>query len=56
MALTAAGKARVPRLARMADQNDAGFFGALPPEDRQHLDRILRTLARLNRLTDVPID
>lgn len=56
LALTPAGKAMVPRLAKIADHNDAGFFSALPRGDREHLERILRTLARLNDVTDIPVD
>jgi len=56
LALTPSGKALVPRLARIADHNDAGFFDALPRADRDQLERILRTLARLNHVTDIPVD
>lgn len=56
LALTPEGRALVPRLARIADQNDAGFFNALPRADREQLERILRSLARLNAVTDVPVD
>src|SRR4051812_44802602 len=40
LSLTAAGRRFVPRLAALADQNDAEFFGDLSPRDRQTLERL----------------
>ena len=54
LSLTAAGRALVPRLAALADVNDAAFFGTLSPEDRNDLDRLLRKIVRDRKLTDVP--
>ena len=54
LSLTAAGKALVPRLAALADVNDAAFFGTLSPEDRNDLERLLRKIVSDRKLTDVP--
>ena len=54
LSLTAAGRVLVPRLAALADVNDAGFFGTLSPEDRNDLERLLRKIVRDRKLTDVP--
>jgi DNA-binding MarR family transcriptional regulator len=54
--ITHTGKTLVPKLAALADQNDARFFGALDPDDHAHLDRILKTLVRQNNLKSTPIE
>lgn len=56
LALTAAGRALVPRLAALADANDAEFFDHLAPEDRTALFRILRKIVEKRRLKSLPID
>ena len=54
LSLTAAGRVLVPRLAALADVNDAAFFGTISPEDRNDLDRLLRKIVMDRKLTDVP--
>ena len=54
LSLTAAGRALVPRLAALADVNDAAFFGTLSPENRNDLERLLRKIFSDRKLTDVP--
>jgi len=54
LSLTAAGRVLVPRLAALADVNDAAFFGTLSPEDRNDLERLLRKIVMDRKLTDVP--
>ena len=54
LSLTAAGRVLVPRLAALADVNDAAFFGTLSPENRNDLERLLRKIVSDRRLTDVP--
>ena len=54
LSLTAAGRALVPRLAALADVNDAAFFGTLSPENRNDLERLLRKIVSDRKLTDVP--
>lgn len=56
LALTPAGRALVPRLARLADANDAAFFGHLPRADRAALVRILRGIVEARGLRSLPVD
>ena len=56
LALTPTGRAIVPRLAELADANDASFFGALTPDERIGLEKLLRKIALHRELTNVPID
>lgn len=56
LSLTAEGRARIPVLASLADQNDAEFFGVLTREEREALDRILRALAERRGLHSAPVD
>jgi len=56
LALTDPGRALTPRLAALADQNDAAFFQTLTPDERAQLDRLLRKLAADHRLTAAPTD
>lgn len=55
LGLTSAGKALVPRLASLADDNDEHFFGHLPREERQALMRTLQALVDHHRMKDIPI-
>ena len=54
--LSAAGRALVPELARLADRNDAEFFDHLTPDDRARLERILRGVVERRSLRAAPID
>lgn len=54
--LTEEGAARVPKLADLADQNDAAFFGVLEADDLAALDRLLRLLVERHGLRDIPVD
>lgn len=54
--LTEEGAARVPKLADLADQNDAAFFGVLGADDLAALDRLLRLLVERHGLRDIPVD
>lgn len=54
--LTAAGRSLVPRLAALADQNDAEFFSILSPDERRILMSTLKKLVQANRLTKIPIE
>jgi MarR family transcriptional regulator, lower aerobic nicotinate degradation pathway regulator len=51
--LKPAARQLVPRLAALADQNDTMFFGALSPEERDELERLLRLIARERGLSDI---
>lgn len=54
--LTAAGRALVPKLAALADRNDAEFFDHLTPRDRAALLRILKGIVERRGLSSVPIE
>ena len=53
--LTSAGRALVPKLARIADQNDEEFFAQLSAEERERLLASLKKLVAANRLHKIPI-
>ncbi|WP_029355529.1 MarR family transcriptional regulator [Bosea sp. 117] len=54
--LTAAGEEMVPRLAALADRNDAEFFDHLPASEREMLVKLLRQTVELRKLTAVPTE
>lgn len=56
LTLTAAGRAGIPVLASLADQNDAEFFGVLTTDEHETLDRLLRALAERRGLKTSPVD
>lgn len=56
LALKASGRALVPKLAALADQNDQSFFGALTPHERDRLARLLRKIAAKRDLKSAPTD
>lgn len=53
--ICAKGRALVPRLAALADQNEAHFFGHLDPRERQALMQAFAALAAHHRLTEIPV-
>jgi len=55
IALTRAASALVPGLARLADQNDAEFFGVLTLSERRTLLQILKKMAVRHGLKRLPI-
>jgi len=56
LALTQSGRSLVPRLATLADENDAAFFAGLKPRDRIDLDRILKRIVASSKLQGMPTD
>jgi DNA-binding MarR family transcriptional regulator len=52
--LTSAGRSLVPRLARIADQNDEEFFSSLSAEERERLVATLKKLVATKRLSKLP--
>ena len=52
--LTRSGRALVPKLAALADQNDEEFFSHLPVKERQALVATLRKLVAANNLKQIP--
>jgi DNA-binding MarR family transcriptional regulator len=55
LALTCAGRALVPALARDADANDERFFGHLSAKQRQALMALLRQMVQLHQFAQVPV-
>lgn len=56
LSLTREGRAKIPVLASLADENDAEFFGVLTKEEHETLDRILKVLAERRGLKATPVD
>ena len=56
LSLKPAGRKAFPRLAALADANDAEFFAVLSTGERQQLNRLLRKLASAHDLASTPID
>ncbi|MEI9988706.1 MAG: MarR family transcriptional regulator [Rhizomicrobium sp.] len=56
IALRPKGRALVPRLAALADENDREFFGALSAAERATLERILKKIVRQREIQNVPVD
>lgn len=56
IALSALGRELVPKLAALADENDAHFFGPLSHEARHALAHTLRELVRTHQLSEVPTE
>jgi DNA-binding MarR family transcriptional regulator len=56
LALTAEGRALVPKLAALADENDEIFFGHLKAADRKTIERFMQDIVRRNQLRAMPID
>lgn len=56
LVLTGAGKVLVPKLAALADANDAHFFGHLPPGERQGLVAAMQSLVQYHQLRDFPTE
>lgn len=56
VALRAAGRRLVPRLAALADENDAETFGHLEPAQRAALHKTLQDLVERLGLRAAPVD
>lgn len=56
LCLTREGKAKVPALASLADENDAEFFGVLTKQEHEKLESILKVLAERRGLKTTPVD
>jgi hypothetical protein len=52
--LTAAGRALVPKLAALADQNDEEFFSHLSSKEREALVATLKKLVAIHKLKKLP--
>jgi DNA-binding MarR family transcriptional regulator len=56
LSLTRAGRSMVPKLAALADANDAEFFDHLAPKDRAAFLRILRQIVEKRGLKSLPVE
>lgn len=56
LALTKDGRRLVPKLAALADRNDAEFFGHLAPAERAAIEAAMREIVRRFGLRSVPVD
>lgn len=56
LALSPAGRRLVPKLAGLADQNDAEVFGQLTRQERVMLDSLLRGIVQRLGLTAAPVE
>lgn len=56
LALTAAGRALVPKLATLADRNDAEFFGHLKPRERAALIAAMKDIVQRRGLKTIPTE
>jgi DNA-binding MarR family transcriptional regulator len=55
LALTAEGRAIVPKLAALADRNDEEFFGDLDPSLRETIKTAMKEFVRRRGLKPAPI-
>jgi len=55
IALTREAKGLLPKLAKIADENDAYFFSPLTLEEKRILSKLLIKLARENNFSQLPI-
>ena len=56
LVLSEAGRQLVPELARLADRNDAEFFGELSAAERQTIRAAMEVIVRERKLIAVPVD
>lgn len=56
LALTRSGRALVPRLSAMADQNDARFFDHLSAAERRTVEDIMKKIVQRLGLRTIPVD
>lgn len=56
LSLTKEGRAKIPVLASLADQNEAEFFSVLTEDEHEALDRIMRVLAQKRGLKAITVD
>ncbi len=56
LALTAKGRALVPKLAALADRNDAEFFGHLTAAEQETIKAAMRVIVDRHGLKSVPVE
>ncbi|HEY4344250.1 MAG TPA: MarR family transcriptional regulator [Parvibaculum sp.] len=55
IALSPAGRELVPRLSALADRNDAEFFDDLTTDERETIERILKSIVDRHGLKTIPV-
>ncbi len=53
--LTRQARALVPKLAALADANDAQFFGDLTPAERRRIEAVMKEIVQRSGLREVPL-
>ena len=56
VAITAKGRALLPKLATLADENDAAFFSHLTTAEQERIKSAMRDIVRRHGLKSVPVD
>ena len=56
LALTTKGRGLIPKLATLADQNDAEFFDHLSAQERATVERVLKEIVKKRGLKSIPVD
>jgi DNA-binding MarR family transcriptional regulator len=56
LSLTRSGRRLAPKLAKLADRNDARFFDCLNASERTTLRKLLERLTDFHRIGEVPVD
>lgn len=56
LALTPRGNSLVPKLAALADRNDAEFFGHLTAAEQKTLERLLKRMIERSNITEMPLE
>ncbi len=56
LGLTPRGRALVPRLARLADENDRAYFAHMDPRTRAAVLRAMQEIVEIHQLNGAPID
>ncbi len=56
LSLTSEGRQILPELAKLADENDAYFFGCLDAQEKTQLRNLLQKLVQKHQWYDLPLD
>jgi len=56
ISLTKAGESLVPKLAKLADENDAFFFGSLTAKEKQQLIKALKKVIKRAGIKKIPTE
>jgi DNA-binding MarR family transcriptional regulator len=56
LSLTTKGRSLIPKLAALADRNDAEFFDHLTVQERATFERVLKGIVKMRGLKAIPVD